>query len=690
MATEEAREVLGVRLFAWVLGLLITIGMIIGGLFAGMQAIVLTFGIHWDHGWAVGGVFMAVVLNMINYTLPFRSKLRAQEIAVILAMIYAGGSFMGSIYPYELMFYPAFGARHLGTRLPDLVGLDRLMEIVPPFFAPTDQAAIENIRFGGYPTPYAAWMPWLSFWIPYSILYFFMCMFLCTIVRKQWIDIESLGFPYAQPVISMIQDVGMVDRAAVGSEVAAQKRRSKLILIGFVVSALISVPDFIHILNPTVPGLPWWSNYWVKWSMDLVPLYPGLAEALPGSALLITWGPWYIMALWALIPIEILFSSWVFFILFYILLPPFFITAGLIPYDPTWPGYTRWSQIGRAGTIHPVIWGDFGYFWLGILALAFQWKYIKGTLKGLFGKPDVSDAEEPVPYRVAWIGFIASLILLVGLITMAGGSALPTIGAVGLIFLYNLGQMRLKAESGIFVTNSNNAAWMSYYITGGEWPTTRTIGDWTAGQWVPWMVANHSQYHWGNGTGAAAALIIDAYKILHDAKSNLKQSFIAMSVAALLAIVLSAVIGLSLVYTYGATVMTALAYWYRGSLGGNFAGFDPQSTGLPGTPWLDLGISFVAVLALMLGRFYIPRFPLSPVGFCLGLGLRTIDGLGWMFLWAWILKFLILKIGGARLYRETGVPLLIGVFLGGAFMFFMNFVVALPLAGGGWFAWGPT
>jgi len=411
---------------------------------------------------------------------------------------------------------------------------------------------------------------------------------------------------------------------------------------------------------------------------------------LPGSALLITWGPWYIIALWALLPIEILFTAWVFFILFYQLLPPVFVTMGLVPYDPRWPGYTRYSQIARGGIIHPGIWGDFGYFWLGILALAFQWKYVVGTLRGLMGKSSISEEGEPVPYGVAWAGFIVCFIALIGLIVMAGGDVGPAVGAVVLILLYNLGQMRLKAESGVFVTNSSNASWMSYYITGGEWPTNRGIGDWTAGQWVPWMVANHSQYHWANGTGSSAALLIEAYKILYDSKTNSRRAFIAMSIAGVMAIVLSAFIGLSLVYTYGATKMTALAYWYRGSLGGNFAAFDPKTVGRPGPPWMDLGISFVSILLLMLGRIYIPGFPLSPVGFCLGLGLRTIDGAGWLFLWAWIVKFLILKIGGAGLYEQKGVPLLIGIFLGGAFMFFMNFVVALPLAGGGWFSWGPS
>jgi hypothetical protein len=61
-----------------------------------------------------------------------------------------------------------------------------------------------------------------------------------------------------------------------------------------------------------------------------------------------------------------------------------------------------------------------------------------------------------------------------------------------------------------------------------------------------------------------------------------------------------------------------------------------------------------------------------------------------MWLWVFIAKFLVLKIGGARLYAEKGVPIAVGLFLGGAFVYLLNIAVALPISGGGWFAWGPS
>jgi hypothetical protein len=467
------------------------------------------------------------------------------------------------------------------------------------------------------------------------------------------------------------------------------KDKTKLVLIALAIGILIQIPDFFHILNPAIPGLPFWSNYWIKWSVDLIPIFPGLGDAMPGSCFIFTWGPIYALALWFLLPLDVLGSMALFYYLFYIILPPAFVAAGLIKYDPTWGSYSRWANVARGGTIQPMLWGDCGLIWLGIFALAFQWRYVVGTFKGLFGKPDVSEENEALPYRYSWLGLIITFILLIALITATGGGVIGSIGAILGILLWQLGMMRLRAEAGIFFTNSSNGNYMAYYFTGGAFPTTATQADVTVSQWAPYMLLAHTWGVWSHGGNNSGVVAMDSFKMMAHTKVNTRTGFLTIFVASLIPLIIAPLIGLVWVYQHGATVRPGLNYyWVRA--GGYWGNFNPSVVSRPRPIWTDMAISGVLMFVLMLARTTIPGFPISPIGPIIGLGYYTVDGVGSMWLWVFIAKFLVLKIGGARLYAEKGVPIAVGLFLGGAFVYLLNIAVALPISGGGWFAWGPS
>jgi hypothetical protein len=89
------------------------------------------------------------------------------------------------------------------------------------------------------------------------------------------------------------------------------------------------------------------------------------------------------------------------------------------------------------------------------------------------------------------------------------------------------------------------------------------------------------------------------------------------------------------------------------------------------------GVGFLLASGLMLLRMHFLRFPLHPLGYAMA---ACYGYLLWApFLTVWVLKRLILRLGGVRLYRRL-IPAFLGLALG------HYFTVGLVAGGLGWFA----
>jgi hypothetical protein len=89
------------------------------------------------------------------------------------------------------------------------------------------------------------------------------------------------------------------------------------------------------------------------------------------------------------------------------------------------------------------------------------------------------------------------------------------------------------------------------------------------------------------------------------------------------------------------------------------------------------GVGFLLASGLMLLRMHFLRFPLHPLGYAMA---ACYGYLLWApFLMVWVLKRLILRLGGVRLYRRL-IPAFLGLALG------HYFTVGLVAGGLGWFA----
>ena len=67
-------------------------------------------------------------------------------------------------------------------------------------------------------------------------------------------------------------------------------------------------------------------------------------------------------------------------------------------------------------------------------------------------------------------------------------------------------------------------------------------------------------------------------------------------------------------------------------------------------------------LFLAIGRYLFYWWPLNPIGFAIGAS-GTMRGNTFTFFVAWLVQFILLRIGGVELYKKTQ-PLFLGILVG--------------------------
>jgi hypothetical protein len=137
----------------------------------------------------------------------------------------------------------------------------------------------------------------------------------------------------------------------------------------------------------------------------------------------------------------------------------------------------------------------------------------------------------------------------------------------------------------------------------------------------------------------------------------------------------SLVYTLHLAYTHGAYNFGAWEFQSGNvQIISNVVGKMREATGPDRGRLICLGIGGIICAALLYLRYRFPWWPLHPVGF-------TISGTTWpimisafsVFL-AWLIKLVVLKIGGNRMYTRSR-PFFLGVLVGYVFGVALSFVV---------------
>jgi len=321
---------------------------------------------------------------------------------------------------------------------------------------------------------------------------------------------------------------------------------------------------------------------------------------------------------------------------------------------------------------------------LGLTAmwLILNWRYIARTIRSAITGPTSEELEhEAIPYRVAWVIFAGCTILLLLMYYAAGTGWL---GAVLLIiswFLISTGGARMFG-----LTLACGVTDRMYLSTIPELPFMKlALQDKVSREMVNTLCL-------ANRRGDAliltsSTLVAMCYRIAKDTGVRARDVFIAMLIGSVVGTLTAYPVVLKIYYKVG------ISYTIRGT----FDAWYIPSHQSPGWctnnpaiwPWWKqflAGVALTGILSYLRVRFI--WWPIDPVGAILGLGVMPAPvAHAWEcatylepitpFI-AWIIKYLVIKLGGVAIHDEIFIPLVAGFAVGSALAWVVGGLAGMP------------
>ncbi len=410
--------------------------------------------------------------------------------------------------------------------------------------------------------------------------------------------------------------------------------------LGFGVAAAHDLFNIAHAFNPSVPALGFYFDVGQFFTeRPLSGVQPLLFFFMPEAV-----GFGYFMSL------EVAFSVW----FFYLLNKTVAVLGAVFGYERAGVPYLQEQSAG-------------GYIAVGLLLLWSARRQIRQCLrKAFWGDHRVDDAHEPLSYRVAVFGAMGGFIFVAAWMKAAGMSLLVVVPYLIILLLFTLVYARIRAETGApfeflypyglpkaMILNATGTA--SLLNFGG----LSTLTTFSAFAWL-------SRHHFSEMMGAYQ---LDNFRLGEAARINRRTMVGVMTLALVLGLGCAFWCHLTAYYQYGQNIVEG---------GGGLADYRARvalwefeaTARAVKTPVLPdvtktafTGIGFVVAAALVGLRAVFLRFPLHPLGYIIGTAYGIHTPFWGPFLMVWGVKWLILKLGGANLYKRL-TPLFLGLILG--------------------------
>ena len=252
---------------------------------------------------------------------------------------------------------------------------------IPSWFAVAEKKILSGFFEGESSlntlTHLKAWLTPVLFWSSVIFAMYFVFLCLSIIIRKQWTAHDKLSFPIIQVPVQLT---------------APRAMASRLLWMGFALSAFVEILNGLHYLYPTIPGVPLKTSFgfsqkpWDALGGIKVAFYP------------------FVIGLTYFVPLDLSFSIWFFYLFFkaqQVLAHTGSQALSAFPYTNA-QGMGTWITIGIIS------------IWISRRHLSQVWRRFMGT-PSTFG-----DTEEPAQYRVALIGLLLAMAFLVIVLYRAG------------------------------------------------------------------------------------------------------------------------------------------------------------------------------------------------------------------------------------------------------------------------------
>ncbi len=480
----------------------------------------------------------------------------------------------------------------------------------------------EGLR-AGEPMPWLQWLRPLALWglLVAGVYFTFFC--LATLLRRHWTDYERLTFPLTSLPLELMRE-----------ETCETFLRNPFTWLGVAIPAFVFGMNGLHGWFPAVPFIPlsydihsWFVN--PPWNgMFYTPAFVSFAAV----------GFFY------LLPADLLFGLWFFFLM--TRLEDVVATAlGNVPDNmPLYPTrfYIGYQVMGAYAIL------------VGYLLYSSRF-HLKRVWEAVW-HPQVEDnSTEMVSYRFAVIGLILGFTFTVSWAFFAGLSLWVALGAFAIYFFFvALVMARSTSESGLLMTETS----FRPVDVARLFVPTHTLGAQNLT-----LLAFLDSAFFRDQRGLVLTGFLDGLKLSDGVRLSRKSVRWAILIALVTAFLSAGAIELWLPYHRGGVTM--YSYVYRGNNLWAFQDYAPALAGPVPHDWRGpvffvVGAGIALVLSLLRSRFF--WWPLHPLGYALSASWTMI--VFWFpCLLAWLIKGLILRYGGMRLFVRLR-PFFLGMVLG--------------------------
>lgn len=497
---------------------------------------------------------------------------------------------------------------------------------IKDWMVPHDMDAIKYFYEGlprGLEIPWRVWIRPLLAWGTLLAAVYLVMMCIMVILRKQWVERERLIFPLVQLPQEMVRgeaEGGILNRFF----------RNPVMWMGFAIPLIIGSVNALHSYYHFLPQIK---------VVASTPLFRRTVN------LIFRWS-FPMIGFSYLINLDIAFSLW-FFNLLATTQRGIFNVMGIASTE----------KLGIYGAAGNPIQAHMGMGSITVLVLFGLWvgrRHLRDVFRKAFrGDESVDDSGEMLSYRTAVFGLIGGLFFMTFWLYWSG---LPLWAALVFLFgafLIFVGLTRIVVEGGVAEGVASTIS-STALVSGFGSTTLGPVG----------LAALGMTYVWAADIRTfVMASCANGLKLAEEHLRRKRSLFWAIALAIAVSLVSSIWMIMKMSYTYGGINLNA---WFFG--GGALAPFNyvAEKMNTPVSPhwggWISTGAGAGIMALLMMARQRLLWWPLHPLGFPIG-AVWIMDQVWFSIFLAWLIKSIVLKYGGPKLYRQTR-PFFLGMILG--------------------------
>jgi hypothetical protein len=611
----------GVSCRAVLIGLFCCLGIAVGEPYGVMVLRGSPLAADFSTGAALFLFFLLTLLVNPLTRLLTGSPLRRGELATIYIMMIVAAALPS--WGFAMNLIPLLGGLFYYAT-PENNWSELIHPHLPEWLVVTDQQAVWNLFEGasrGEAVPWNIWLQPLLAWSLFTVTVYFITLCILVILRKQWMEREKLLFPLATlPLEMSVQEE---------KKFLPPLLRNYLMWIGFLIPTVLNSINGLHSYFNFIPSINL-SNF--------IPI-------LRNSVILRCTPRFEVIGLSYLLSLDVSFGVWLFALLAHIQTGIQriigFSLGPLQPYSPPAPPSVAHIAMGA----------------LCYLVAASFWnsrQHIRDVLRKAFrNDPHVDDRDELLSYRTAVLGIFFGTLLALFWLHQAG---LNLVGAVAFLLaclVAFVGLARIISQAGL-----------AYGVAPVAAPVLAVNALGTALVGPAGLTVLGLNFAWAADIRTfVMASAATGLKIAEVTRLESRRLFWAILLAILVTLVGSCWAIIELASTYGGINLGGWGFGGLVNYTGNWIARNinnPEPVQTWHLAFGGIGVGLMAVLTYVKGRFV--GFPIHPIGMTLGLG-WPISNIWFSVFIAWLFKAVILKYGGARLYKHLR-PFFLGLVLG--------------------------